>query len=40
MLLKVNVANILTIGLIGALWYALFRVGESYFMGARGSAAG
>ena len=34
MLLKVNLANILTVGLIGAIWYALFRVGEKYFFGA------
>ena len=39
MLLKVNLANIITIGLIGAIWYGIFRVGETYLMGMGGSTS-
>ncbi len=33
MILKVNLANIVTIGLIGALWYFAFRVGDMLLVG-------
>ncbi len=40
MLLKVNLANILTIGIIGAIWYALFRISEKYLFGSAPIAGG
>ncbi len=39
MLLKVNLANIITIGLIAAIWYVAFRFGDSLLTG-RGLAMG
>lgn len=40
MLLKVNLANILTIGLIGAIWYLAFRVGDMLIAGQSGARDG
>ncbi len=43
MLLKVNLANIITIGLIAAIWYGAFRVGDALITGqglAMGTANG